>query len=171
MLNRFPLWKYMMVAIVVLLGFVYSLPNLFPADYALQISPSTATGSLTTEVEEQTLDLLEQGSIPVRLAERENGTLLIRLENPEDQLTARSLVQQELGDNFVVALNRAETTPAWLQAIGARPMALGLDLSGGVHFLMEVDMEEYLGDRMSDYSSTLRRELRDQFGEPRSSED
>ncbi|MCH8550535.1 MAG: protein translocase subunit SecD [Natronospirillum sp.] len=161
MLNRFPLWKYLMVAIVVLLGLVYSLPNLYTADYALQISPSTATGTLTSDVEQQALDLLEEGGIPVRLAERDNGTLLIRLENPEDQLVARTLVQQNVGDDFVVALNRAETTPDWLQAIGARPMALGLDLSGGVHFLMEVDMEEYLSDRMSDYSATLRRELRD----------
>ncbi|TGG90407.1 protein translocase subunit SecD [Natronospirillum operosum] len=160
MLNRFPLWKYLMVAIVVLMGLVYSLPNLYPADYALQISPSAATGSIGSQVEEESLELLQEQNIAVRRTERDNGTLLIRLENPEDQLVARTVVQQALGDDFVVALNQAETTPRWLQAIGARPMALGLDLSGGVHFLMEVDMDEYLGDRMADYASTLRRELR-----------
>ncbi len=162
MLNRFSAWKYTMVAVVVLLGIIYSLPNLYTADYALQITPASATSSISTEVEEEALSILDRGSVPVRLAERSNGSLLIRLENPEDQLVARTMVQQDLGDDYVVALNRAETTPDWLRSIGARPMALGLDLSGGVHFLMEVDMEEYVADRMSDYVATLRRELREE---------
>lgn len=162
MLNRFSAWKYTMVAVVVLLGIIYSLPNLYTADYALQVTPASATASISSDVEEEALAVLERGNVPVRLAERANGSLLIRLENPEDQLVARTMVQQDLGDDYVVALNRAETTPDWLRSIGARPMALGLDLSGGVHFLMEVDMEEYLADRMSDYVSTLRRELREE---------
>ncbi len=162
MLNRFPIWKYTLVAVVVLLGLVYSLPNLYTADYALDITPSSATGSIDSDVESEVLSALESGQVPVRLTERSSNSLLVRLENPEDQLVARAVVQEAIGDDFIVALNRAETTPQWLQNIGARPMALGLDLSGGVHFLMEVDMEEYLSDRMSDYSSTLQRELREE---------
>ncbi len=162
MLNRFPVWKYALVAVVLALGLVYSLPNLFTADYAVQITPASATGSISTEVEEEALTALAEQNVAVKRTESMNGSTLIRLENPADQLVARDLVQQTLGDDFVVALNRAETTPGWLQSIGARPMTLGLDLSGGVHFLMEVDMEEYLADRMNDYVVNLRRSFRNE---------
>ncbi|MFY0665545.1 MAG: protein translocase subunit SecD [Natronospirillum sp.] len=162
MLNRFPVWKYCMVAIVVVLGIIYSLPNLYRADYAVQITASSATAAVTTGIEERVLRVLEDTAIPVRLAERPGNTLLIRLENGEDQLAARAVVQQAVGDDFIVALNRATTTPRWLEAIGGRPLNLGLDLSGGVHFLMEVDMPTYLADRVADYDASLRRQFRDE---------
>lgn len=162
MLNQFPLWKNLTVLAVLIWGIIYSLPNLYPPDFALQISPGSATGVLTREVEEAGLEVLERAQIPVRFAERDDNQLLIRLVNAEDQLVARTLVQQQIGDGFVVALNRADNTPQWLRSIGARPITLGLDLSGGVHFLMEIDMAAYLADRMDDYLATLRRELREE---------
>ncbi|MFC3853957.1 protein translocase subunit SecD [Salinispirillum marinum] len=163
MLNRYPLWKYCLVAVVVALGILYSLPNLYRADYAVQITASSANAAVTTSVEERALRTLEDAQIPVRLAERNDSTgLLIRLANAEDQLVARSLVQQALGDDYIAALNRADTTPGWLKAMGARPLSLGLDLSGGVHFLMEVDMPTYIADRLDDYEAALRRQFRDE---------
>lgn len=162
MLNQFPLWKYLTVLMVLIWGVIYSLPNLYPPDFALQISPTSATGILTRDVEAAGLQVLEQAQIAVRLAEREDNQLLIRLVNPDDQLVARTLVQQQVGDGFVVALNKADNTPQWLRRIGARPITLGLDLSGGVHFLMEIDMASYLADRMDDYMATIRRELREE---------
>lgn len=162
MLNQFPLWKYLVVLMVLLWGIIYSLPNLYPPDYALQLSPGSATGVITREVEQTAIQALEQVEIPIRFTERDDRQLLIRLANAEDQLLARTIVQQQVGDGFVVALNRAENTPQWLRQIGARPITLGLDLSGGVHFLMEIDMEAYLADRMDDYLAALRRELREE---------
>jgi len=162
MLNQFPAWKYLVVLTVLIWGIIYSLPNLYPPDYALQVSPGSATGVLTSEVEQASLSILEQADIPVRFTESADNQLLIRLVNAEDQLVARTLVQQQVGDGFVVALNRADNTPQWLRSIGARPITLGLDLSGGVHFLLEIDMVAYLADRMDDYLATLRRELREE---------
>lgn len=162
MLNRFPVWKYCMVAIVVVLGIIYSLPNLYRADYAVQITASSATAAVTTGVEERALRVLDDAAIPVRQTERVGNTLLIRLASGDDQLAARTIVQQSLGDDYIAALNRANTTPSWLEAIGGRPLSLGLDLSGGVHFLMEVDMPTYLADRVSDYDASLRRQFRDE---------
>jgi len=162
MLNQFPVWKYLIVVTVLIWGIIYSLPNLYPPDYALQVSPGSATGVLTSEVEQASLSVLDRADIPVRFTERDDNQLLIRLANAEDQLVARTLVQQQVGDGFVVALNRADNTPQWLRSIGARPITLGLDLSGGVHFLMEIDMVAYLADRMDDYLAALRRELREE---------
>lgn len=111
MLNQFPLWKYLVVLMVLLWGIIYSLPNLYPPDYALQLSPGSATGVITREVEQTAIQALEQVEIPIRFTERDDRQLLIRLANAEDQLLARTIVQQQVGDGFVVALNRAENTP------------------------------------------------------------
>ena len=143
MLNRYPLWKYLMVVVVIAIGFLYAAPNLYGEDPALQVSASRGA-----EVKLDTLDLvketLEAAKIPVKHAAFEHGFILIRFKNTEDQLKGRDVVANKLGDNFITALNLAPSTPAWLEAIGAAPLKLGLDLRGGVHFLMEVDMAEAL---------------------------
>jgi len=160
-LNRYPLWKYLMVVFVIAIGFLYAAPNLYGEDPALQVSASRGA-----EVKLDTLDLvketLEAASIPVKHAAFEHGLILVRFQNTEDQLKARDLVANKLGDNFITALNLAPSTPAWLEAIGAAPLKLGLDLRGGVHFLMEVDMAEALTKQQEQMVQDFRTELRTQ---------
>ncbi|HIC8840721.1 protein translocase subunit SecD [Aeromonas sp. 603607] len=161
MLNRYPLWKYLMVILVIAIGFLYAAPNLYGEDPALQVSASRGA-----EVKLDTLDLvketLEAAKIPVKHAAFEHGFILIRFKNTEDQLKARDIVANKLGDNFITALNLAPSTPAWLEAIGAAPLKLGLDLRGGVHFLMEVDMAEALTKQQEQMVQDFRSELRTQ---------
>lgn len=161
MLNRYPLWKYLMVIVVIAIGFLYAAPNLYGEDPALQVSASRGA-----EVKLDTLDLvkesLDEAKIPVKHAAFEHGLILIRFKNTEDQLKARDIVANKLGDNFITALNLAPSTPAWLEAIGANPLKLGLDLRGGVHFLMEVDMAEALTKQQEQMVQDFRSELRTQ---------
>jgi len=160
-LNRYPLWKYLMVAFIVIIGTLYSAPNLYGEDPALQISAARGhdvqVNTLTAV--EKTLD---DAKITIKKATLDKGQVLIRFKNTEDQLRARELVAQSLGDDFITALNLAPATPAWLQAIGANPLKLGLDLRGGVHFLMEVDMKEAVDKSMEQYVQGFRSELRDE---------
>ncbi len=151
MLNRFPLWKYLLILAVLAVAFVYSAPNLYPDDPAIQITGSTAA----LQVEQGDLDrartALVQAGIAVKSteqAEQGRGGLL-RLEHQSDQLPAKDIVRRVLGDQYVVALNLAPTTPDWLRKLGASPMKLGLDLSGGVHFLLEVDMDKAIETRLN----------------------
>ena len=141
MLNRYPLWKYLMVAFVVIIGTLYSAPNLYGEDPALQVSAIRGH-----DVKVDTMDAvkksLDTAKISIKSAVLENNQILVRFNNTDDQLRAKELVTQALGDKFITALNLAPATPKWLSSIGASPLKLGLDLRGGVHFLMEVDMDE-----------------------------
>lgn len=161
MLNRFPLWKNLMVIFVVAIGFLYAAPNLYGEDPALQISASRGA-----QVELATLDqvreLLSQAGIEPKHAAFENEQILVRFNNTEAQLKARDLVADKLGDDFVVALNLAPSTPAWLESFGAAPLKLGLDLRGGVHFLMEVDMAEAIAKQQEQMVQDFRSELRNE---------
>ena len=141
-MNRYPLWKNILVVLVLVFGVIYTLPNLYGEDPALQIS-ARAT-AITKADQQRVTELLQQHAIPVKRAEIVNDQVLVRFANTEDQLKAADLMRKELGRAFTVALNLASNTPAWLSALGAKPMYLGLDLRGGVHFLMEVDMETAL---------------------------
>lgn len=141
-MNRYPLWKNLLVVLVLVFGVIYALPNLYGEDPALQIS-ARAT-AITAADQARVTGLLQQHAIPVKRAEIVNDQVLVRFANTEDQLKAADLMRKELGRAFIVALNLASNTPAWLTALGAKPMYLGLDLRGGVHFLMEVDMESAL---------------------------
>ena len=138
-MNRYPLWKNLLVIIVAIFGLVYSLPNLYGEDPALQISARST--AINAADQQRVTKVLEQNSIPIKRIEMANDQIMVRFNSGEDQLKAADLVRNELGRGYVVALNLASNTPDWLTAIGARPMYLGLDLRGGVHFLMEVDME------------------------------
>ncbi|MBF1996137.1 protein translocase subunit SecD [Serratia symbiotica] len=160
MLNRYPLWKYLMLIVVILIGLLYALPNLYGEDPALQI-----TGARGVAASETTLDqirtVLEKDHIAIKSIALENGAILARFNAPDIQLRAREALMAELGDKFVVALNLAPATPSWLVMLGAEPMKLGLDLRGGVHFLMEVDMNTALGKLQEQTMDTLRSELRE----------
>ena len=160
MLNKYPAWKNILILLVVIWGFMYSLPNLYPDDPALQIShelTELSQGDLPT-----IMSALEAAEVQFFGEEVDSESILIRLNNLEDQLRAKTAIEEALGDSYIVALNLAPTTPGWLQAIGAGKMNLGLDLQGGVHFLMEVDMDAALTRRMEDNLSNVRTILREQ---------
>jgi preprotein translocase subunit SecD len=159
MLNRYPLWKYLLILAVLMVGLIYSLPNLFPEDPAIQISSAQGDSLDERQIDRVETALIEN-DIDVKALEEENGQWLIRLRRNDDQLTARDIAADLLGDNATVALNLAEATPEWLQAFSASPMTLGLDLRGGVHFLLEVDMEAALTQRLEVNASAMRELLR-----------
>ena len=162
MLNKFPLWKYLLILAVLAIGFLYSAPNLYPDDPAIQISGNSSA----MRVEQADLDrasrALEAAGISVKAVSLANQGRagLLRLHNAEDQLPAKELVRKALSDEYVVALNLAQTTPDWLRNLGGSPMKLGLDLSGGVHFLMEVDMDKALDARRKVYEGEVKSLLR-----------
>ncbi|MBB2897121.1 protein translocase subunit SecD [Pseudomonas sp. AS2.8] len=162
MLNKYPLWKYLLILAVLVVGAIYSVPNLYPDDPALQISASS-TERAVTPAEVQRVDAaLAQAKLAVKSSDlNANGSrVLIRLTRADDQLPAQEVVRRTLGDDFVVALNLAPTTPQWLRKLGASPMKLGLDLSGGVHFLLAVDMDKAVDARLKVYDNEVKTLLR-----------
>ncbi|MFK7606152.1 MULTISPECIES: protein translocase subunit SecD [unclassified Pseudomonas] len=162
MLNKYPLWKYILILAVLAIGFIYSAPNLYPDDPAIQISGASTALQVTQADLDRASKALAQAGIAVKAATlSENGKGgLLRLEKKDDQLPAKDVVRKTLGDDYVVALNLAQTTPQWLRSLGAHPMKLGLDLSGGVHFLLEVDMDKAVDARMKVYESDVKSLLR-----------
>ena len=162
MLNKYPLWKYILILAVLAIGFIYSAPNLYPDDPAIQISGASTALQVTQADLDRASKALADAGIAVKAATlSENGKGgLLRLEKKDDQLPAKDVVRKALGDDYVVALNLAQTTPQWLRSLGAHPMKLGLDLSGGVHFLLEVDMDKAVDARMKVYESDVKSLLR-----------
>ena len=165
--NTYSVGRYLTILVVILIGLVYSLPNLYPPDYALQIRAEAADVQMTQEIVDKATQALGHAGIHIKGTHMDPRSAVLRLDSNEDQLRGSEIVQAALhGDNatasqFVVALNLASTTPQWLQSLGAHPMSYGLDLSGGVHFLLEVDMEKAIGDRMKSEEDNIRRILRD----------
>ncbi|GAA6145110.1 protein translocase subunit SecD [Thalassolituus maritimus] len=160
MLNKYPLWKNLLILVVVALAFIYAAPNLYPPDAAIQVTPSRAGAEMSAATLSDVRRALDDADISYFGEEVNGSTALLRLESADAQLAAKAAIQRKLGDEFVVALNLAPTTPEWLVNLGAGPMTLGLDLSGGVHFLMEVDMDEYVAGRIANYREDLRTNLR-----------
>ncbi len=151
MLNKFPLWKYLLILAVLAIATVYSAPNLYPDDPAIQVTGSSAAQSINEQDLQRAAAALESAGITVKafsVGEQGRGGLL-RLQEQDDQLPAKDIVRRALGNDYVVALNLAPTTPDWLRRLGASPMKLGLDLSGGVHFLLEVDMDKAAQTRLN----------------------
>ena len=161
-MNRYPLWKYLLLAVVVTLGVIYSLPNLYTPDPALQISGESSGMLMEAPVLERAVAALEAEGIGIIGTEANENSLLIRLDDREMQMRAKRVVETTLGGAYIVALNRAPTTPGWLTAIGAQPMKLGLDLSGGVHFLLEVDVDSAIQNRLEGIATQIRNELREE---------
>lgn len=162
MLNKYPLWKYVLILAVLAIGFIYSAPNLYPDDPAIQITGASTALQVNQADLDRASKALTDAGIQVKaatLAADAKGGLL-RLTKQEDQLPAKDVVRKVMGDDYVVALNLAQTTPKWLRAIGAHPMKLGLDLSGGVHFLLEVDMDKALDARLKVYEGDVKSLLR-----------
>jgi len=158
MLNKFPLWKNLLVLFVILLGAVYSAPNLYPDDPAVQITHES--NPIDEFVMGTAIDALRADGISYFGESIEGRSGIIRFANLQDQLRGKTVVEQAVGSGYFTALNLAPTTPGWLQAINAGKMSLGLDLQGGVHFLMEVDMEAAMQRRMENTVSTIRQLLR-----------
>lgn len=161
MLNKYPLWKSLMVFFIIAIGALYALPNKYGEDPAVQIS-----GKRGVEVNTQTLDsvkaALEKSAVPFSNIALEKSQLLIRFSDTEQQLKARDLLDETLGDGYSVAINLTPATPEWLAAIGGQPMKLGLDLSGGVSFLMEVNMKEAIDKAEKGLIDDFRSVLRDE---------
>lgn len=143
MLNRYPLWKYILLIITIIIGTLYALPNLYGEDPAIQINGARGT-TLTDKTLERVKSVLDTNQIQIKAITMDDRSILVRFFNQDVQLKARDLITTELGNDYIIALNLAPATPAWLQVFRAEPMKLGLDLRGGVHFLMEVDMETVL---------------------------
>lgn len=160
MLNRYPLWKYLLILVVLAAGLIYSLPNLYPEDPAVQISSASGDTTIDDGELERVQRALSDAGITIKAIERDASSVLIRLADADEQLQARDRIAAMLDDDFVVALNLAESTPAWLQALSASPMTLGLDLRGGVHFLLEVDMDAAVTQRLEVNASAMREQLR-----------
>lgn len=159
MLNKNPLWRYLLVIGVLLLALVYALPNLYPEDPALNIS-ATRGGVVSEQIRAELERSFDQANIGAKSVVLEEGQVLARFNTTEDQLQAREIAAEKLGANYVTALNLAPATPAWLNAIGASPMKLGLDLRGGVHFLMAVDMKAALDKNLNDMEQVFRADFR-----------
>ena len=162
MLNKYPLWKNLVIVFALVIGFIYALPNLFPDDYAIQITGARGSTEVDQRVLDRALGELESRGIEVKSSALDQRDALIRLTNSDDQLRARPAVQAVLGRDYLVALNMAPSTPGWLQSLGAGPMKLGLDLRGGVHFLLEVDMETAVNQRLEAMSGQIKREMREE---------
>ena len=162
MLNKTPLWKYALILVVLAIGFIYSAPNLYPDDPAIQVSGASTALQVNQADLDRVSKALADAGIAVKAATLgETGkAALLRLAKQEDQLPAKDVVRKALGDDYVVALNLAPTTPQWLRSIGAHPMKLGLDLSGGVHFLLEVDMDKAMQARLKVYEGEVKSLLR-----------
>ena len=159
MQNHFPLWKNLFILIVFGVGLIYSLPNLYGDDPSVQVS-STQTASITQEQANNIDSEIKAVGAPVKAFEFKDGRVLARFNNTDDQLKVADLLREKMGGNYTVALNLAPTTPSWLRALGANAMYLGLDLRGGVHFLLEVDMDAAARQAEDRYTDDVRLALR-----------
>ncbi|MBN8444375.1 MAG: protein translocase subunit SecD [Gammaproteobacteria bacterium] len=160
MLNQNSIWRYLIVFLVMSVSMLYALPNIYPSDPSLQIS-AIRGAEVSPETVTQVSDAFAKQNIQVKSVELAKGQILARFLSTEDQLKAREIADTLLGDKFVSALNLAPATPAWLDSIGAAPMKLGLDLRGGVHFLMEVDMKTAIDKNINDLEQIYKSDLRD----------
>ncbi len=161
MQNQYPWWKYLIIALVVVPGIFYAMPNIFGDDPGIQIR-GTRSYKVDTELMDQISQTLEAASIEARAIVLDGESLKIRFDKLDDQLKARDLLRGELQNRYISALTLLPATPSWLDAINARPMYLGLDLRGGVHFLMEVDMEKAVSRAEDRYISDIKASLREE---------
>ena len=159
-MNRYSLWKYIVIAVVLMAGFLYTLPNFFPEVPAVQVS--SARSKLDASSLAAVEDALKAANIPIRGMTLDSTGIKVRLADTDTQLKAKDALQARLGANYIVALNLLSSSPQWLAALGALPMYLGLDLRGGVHFLLQVDMKAALDKAADRYTTDLRSLLRNE---------
>lgn len=160
-MNRYPLWKYIFVALVILAGALYSLPNLFGESPAVQISSAKSALKVDTALMSEVEAALKDQNISYETLLMDKSSIKIRFANPDVQIQAKDVLQKKLGTNYTVALNLLSRSPAWLSSMGALPMYLGLDLRGGVHFLMQVDMKAAMEQAVERYAGDIRTQMRE----------
>ena len=165
-MNRYPVWKYAILVIVLLVGVLYTLPNFFGEAPAVQVSSVKTTVKVDAAVQQQVEEVLKSAGLTPDLVTLDGGSVRARLDTPDNQLKARDALQKALvpdpaNPSYIVALNLVSRSPAWLTALHARPMYLGLDLRGGVHFMLQVDMQAALTKKAESYAGDIRTALRD----------
>jgi preprotein translocase subunit SecD len=169
-MNRYPLWKYLVIAVALLIGAIYTLPNFFGEAPAVQVSAGKVTVKIDLSTQERITQILSNAQIQPKGIQFErigaNGTIKIRLDSTDNQLKVKDTLQKALNPDsndpsYVIALNLISNTPAWLGSMGAMPMYLGLDLRGGVHFLLQVDMRGALQKKIESLSADARSQLRE----------
>ncbi len=160
-MNQYPLWKYLLIAAVLVIGIFFALPNIYGNNPAVQVK-ADRDAPVDEILQGRMVDGLKSLGIDVLRAERDDRSLLLRFADENTQLKAQDYIARELGSQYVVALNLAPATPAWLEKLGALPMYLGLDLRGGVHFLMEVDMAGAIRQAEQRYAADFRQMLREE---------
>ena len=161
MLNKFPVWKYLLVLAVVAIGLLYASPNLYGRDPAIQVSGAKGA-DVDLSVVDKVNAILEKNNVTAISTILEDGQILVRLKNVEEQLKAHDLLRDSLSDDYISAINMAPAQPAWLKAVGGNPMKLGLDLSGGVHFTMEIDMATAVDNQLEQMEQDFRSDLREE---------
>jgi preprotein translocase subunit SecD len=160
-MNRYPLWKYALIVIALVVGVVYTLPNFFAEVPAVQVSTSKANIKIDTSTLQTVVDALKAANIAFKGEAVDATGVKVRFADPDTQLKAKDVLQQKLGDNYIVALNLLSSAPAWMASIGALPMYLGLDLRGGVHFLLQVDMKAAIDKAADRYLTDIRSLMRE----------
>ncbi|MFC1797045.1 protein translocase subunit SecD [Pseudomonadota bacterium] len=158
-MNQYPAWKYLLIVVILVVGTLYALPNLFGEDPAIQVT-SARGFAIPLDLEANIEDALVVEQVEYLDKEQQGNRLLYRFNSTEDQLRAADVLKEALGEQYVVALNLAHSTPGWLRSIGGKPMTLGLDLQGGVHFLMQVDMDTARSQQLDRYVDDIRTALR-----------
>ena len=161
-MNHYPLWKYLLILLIISLGAVYASPNFYAPDPAIQVLGKSSGMIIDQPLMEKITGALSESGIEYFGEEINGENGLIRLKEREQQLSAKDIIQRALGSNYIVALNLAPTTPDWLARLGAAPMKLGLDLSGGVHFLLEVNTDEIVDKRMETMVREVRSAMREE---------
>ncbi|MEQ1584230.1 MAG: protein translocase subunit SecD, partial [Candidatus Nitrotoga sp.] len=161
-MNRYPLWKYLLVLVVFILGLIYTLPNFYGESPAVQVLPLRANLKADSALLQRVDDALKAANLNAEGVALDMTSVKARFNNTDSQLKAKDVLQAQLGDDYMVALNLLSRSPQWLTAMNARPMYLGLDLRGGVHFLLQIDMKGALDKAMEAASGDMRSILRDQ---------
>ena len=159
-MNRYPLWKYLLIGLVIVVSAIYALPNLYGETPAVQVSTNRQSIHIDQTTEQAVAEALKAANIQHNGMFIADGSLRVRLPNEELQSKARDVIEQKLGDNYIIALNLIANTPDWMTKLGANPMFLGLDLRGGVHFTMRVDMHAAVDKTFDRISGDFRRQLR-----------
>ena len=169
-MNRYPVWKYLIIAFALLIGTLYTVPNFYGESPAVQISPERSATAVNLETLQQVEKALADAKVSANGVFLDGTSIKARFKDTDSQLKARDVLQQAMGSQYIVALNLLSSTPEWLTRLHSRPMFLGLDLRGGVHFLLQVDMKAALDKSMERYAGDIRRDMRDKkvrFGQIR----
>jgi preprotein translocase subunit SecD len=159
-MNKYPLWKNLLLIAVLIIATVYALPNLFLQDPSVQISSTTPGVTLSKDVLQRATSALQVNKLTYKSASIGKTNILIRFRDIDTQLEAKDLLKQVLGDQYIVALDLASAAPKWLTSMGAHQVKLGLDLRGGVHFLMKIDIDSVRSRRLKGNVHNIEEELR-----------